>query len=264
MQHCVDHFNSSAWKLLEDDALKSAKDFVRSYSVSEQHREKDREIQLEDVGELFEDYAAEELQQDAYLNIGRRTENTRREIEGLQLQRLTSEELETVQNLYGTQNLFKCLEDSCFASEIGFDRKERLHAHIRDHHSLPDAEVQFPKAMKLTQKSFSNAASKGDVAAISAFLDYGLKVNGRVTRLNEYPLYLASRGGHFEACKLLLANGANVYSPYLRRQHRPKRKHQAEVWTDPTAYPPVDAAVYRGNHEIAPPLPASGSHFQAR
>ncbi|TRD00464.1 c-type cytochrome [Mesorhizobium sp. WSM4303] len=53
-----------------------------------------------------------------------------------------------------------------------------------------------------------DAATKGDVAAITAALDAGAGVDesdGHAT-----PLYLAVRGGHFAAAKLLVERGANV------------------------------------------------------
>ena len=53
-----------------------------------------------------------------------------------------------------------------------------------------------------------DAAIKGDVAAITAALDAGAGVNesdGRAT-----PLYLAVRGGHLAAAKLLIERGADV------------------------------------------------------
>ncbi len=53
-----------------------------------------------------------------------------------------------------------------------------------------------------------DAAMKGDVAAITAALDAGAGVDesdGRTT-----PLYLAVRGGHFAAAKLLIERGADV------------------------------------------------------
>ena len=53
-----------------------------------------------------------------------------------------------------------------------------------------------------------DAAMKGDVAAITAALDAGAGVDesdGRAT-----PLYLAVRGGHFAAAKLLMERGADV------------------------------------------------------
>ena len=53
-----------------------------------------------------------------------------------------------------------------------------------------------------------DAAKKGDVAAVAAALDAGVGVdesNGSAT-----PLYLAVRGGHFAAAKLLMERGADV------------------------------------------------------
>ena len=53
-----------------------------------------------------------------------------------------------------------------------------------------------------------DAAAKGDVAAITAALDAGAGVDesdGRTT-----PLYLAVKGGHFAAAKLLIERGADV------------------------------------------------------
>ena len=53
-----------------------------------------------------------------------------------------------------------------------------------------------------------DAATKGDVAAITAALDAGAGVDesdGKAT-----PLYLAVRGGHFAAAKLLIERGADV------------------------------------------------------
>ena len=53
-----------------------------------------------------------------------------------------------------------------------------------------------------------DAAIKGDVAAITAALDAGAAIDesdGRAT-----PLYLAVRGGHFAAAKLLMERGADV------------------------------------------------------
>ncbi len=53
-----------------------------------------------------------------------------------------------------------------------------------------------------------DAANKGDVAAITAALDAGASIDesdGRAT-----PLYLAVRGGHLAAAKLLMERGADV------------------------------------------------------
>ncbi|WP_419695657.1 ankyrin repeat domain-containing protein [Mesorhizobium muleiense] len=53
-----------------------------------------------------------------------------------------------------------------------------------------------------------DAAKTGDVAAIAAALDAGADVDesdGQAT-----PLYLAVRGGHFAAAKLLIERGADV------------------------------------------------------
>ena len=58
-----------------------------------------------------------------------------------------------------------------------------------------------------------DAAIKGDVAAITAALDAGAAIDesdGRAT-----PLYLAVRGEHFAAAKLLMERGADVNAPTL-------------------------------------------------
>src|SRR4051812_29924159 len=53
-----------------------------------------------------------------------------------------------------------------------------------------------------------DAAIKGDVAAITAALDAGAGVDERGGPAT--PLYLAVRGGHLAAAKLLIERGANV------------------------------------------------------
>ena len=56
-----------------------------------------------------------------------------------------------------------------------------------------------------------DAAKKGDVAAITAALDAGAGVDETdESDVRMTPLYLAVRGGHFEAAKLLLDRGADV------------------------------------------------------
>ncbi|ESX89239.1 ankyrin [Mesorhizobium sp. LSHC412B00] len=63
-----------------------------------------------------------------------------------------------------------------------------------------------------------DAAMKGDVAAITAALDAGAGVDesdGRTT-----PLYLAVKGGHFAAAKLLIERGADVNAVPDPRQRR--------------------------------------------
>ncbi|TIL83104.1 MAG: hypothetical protein E5Y89_02175, partial [Mesorhizobium sp.] len=53
-----------------------------------------------------------------------------------------------------------------------------------------------------------DAATKGDVAGITAALDAGAGVDesdGKAT-----PLYLAVKGGHFAAAKLLIGRGADI------------------------------------------------------
>lgn len=280
VQHCLNHFEkSSAWELREHDAIyritmKSIEDFVRSYSVSDQHQDTDREIQYEDIVRLLQDNTADKQHQDAHLSIGRRTIHIRREIENLHRQSLTPEELETIRNLYEPRTVFKCPrikcvffstgfdkeadrarhvdrhdrpfccpEDSCFAFKLGFDRKERLDEHLRDHHSPLDTGLRFPKPVVLTQQILCNASSRGDVVAISAILDCGLDVNGRSVRLRDFPLYLAAKKGHFEACKLLLERGAKVYLPETRETDVDTPKD--------TPFPPMDAAVQNRNHNIA-------------
>ncbi|SFQ16845.1 cytochrome c [Mesorhizobium sp. NFR06] len=67
----------------------------------------------------------------------------------------------------------------------------------------------FP--IELRAAAIHDAAKNGDVAAITAALDAGAGVDesdesdGRMT-----PLYLAVRGGHFAAAKLLMERGADV------------------------------------------------------
>lgn len=273
VQYCLDHFEkSSAWELREHNAIyritmKSIEDFVRSYSVSDQYRDTDRELLYEDIVRLLQDNTADKQHQDTHLNIGRRTIHIRREIENLHRQSLTPEELEAIWNLYEPRTVFKCPkikcvffstgfdkqadrerhvddhdrpfhcpEDSCFAFQLGFNRREGLDKHLRDHHSPPDTSLRFPKPVGLTNKALCNATSRGDVGAISAILDCGVAVNGPGIHLTECPLYLAAEKGHFEACKLLLERGARVYLP----GHR----------TINTPFPPLDIALQRGNYDI--------------
>lgn len=66
--------------------------------------------------------------------------------------------------------------------------------------------VHFP--VELRAAAIHDAATKGDVAAITAALDAGAGVDesdGSAT-----PLYLAVRAGHFAAAKLLIERGADV------------------------------------------------------
>ncbi|TGT04396.1 ankyrin repeat domain-containing protein, partial [Mesorhizobium sp. M8A.F.Ca.ET.213.01.1.1] len=56
-----------------------------------------------------------------------------------------------------------------------------------------------------------DAAKEGDVAAITAALDAGAGVNeSDESDVRMTPLYLAVRGGHFAAAKLLIERGADV------------------------------------------------------
>ncbi|MEI9404998.1 ankyrin repeat domain-containing protein [Mesorhizobium argentiipisi] len=66
--------------------------------------------------------------------------------------------------------------------------------------------VYFP--IELRAAAIHDAAKNGDVAAITAALDAGAGVDesdGQAT-----PLYLAIRGGHLAAAKLLIERGADV------------------------------------------------------
>lgn len=288
VRYCLDHMHkSSAWTLLEDGenhetyrrTMTSTEGFIRSYSVSKKYLGANRELQYVDIEEILQDHATDIQQQDTHLNIGSRTNSIRREIEDLNRQTLTSEELEAVENLYGPRITFKCPrikcvsfstgfdnkegrdqhvnchdrpfccpEDSCFAFQLGFDQKERLYQHIKDHHSPSKNVPQFPRPVVLTHQTLCNAASRGDVIAISAVLDCGLPADASGNRLKENPLYLAAKAGHFKACEMLLERGAGVY-------HEPTLQgftsRSAYLQGRDTAFPAVDIAVENRYPDIA-------------
>jgi cytochrome c len=71
---------------------------------------------------------------------------------------------------------------------------------------IPLLLVHFP--IESRAAPIHDAAKRGDVAAITAALDAGAGVNENDG--NATPLYLAVRGGHFAAAKLLIERGADV------------------------------------------------------
>lgn len=288
VRYCLDHMHkSSAWTLLEDgenhetyrSTMTLTEGFIRSYNVSKKCISADRELEYVDIEEILQDHATDIQQQDTHLNIGSRTNGIRREIESLDRQTLTPEELETVENLYGPRISFKCPrikcvffstgfdskegryqhvnchdrpfccpEDSCFAFQLGFDQKERLYQHIKDHHSPLENVPRFPRPVVLTHRTLCNAASRGDVIAISAILDCGLAVD-RTNRLNETPLYLAAKAGHFKACEVLLERGAEVY--HKRTSAQGVTSRLVLLQGRGTAFPAVDTAVENRYPDIA-------------
>ena len=69
--------------------------------------------------------------------------------------------------------------------------------------------VMAQNAQQELNEQFWEAVRKGDVAAVTAFLDKGVDVNAKF-RYGQTALFKAAERGHTEVVKLLLARGADV------------------------------------------------------
>lgn len=187
---------------------------------------------------------------------GCRTLIIRRHIEQIRLQDLSPSDIEIIENVYGLQAIYKCPKvwcdyfsngfdkeqhrmahvqcherpfscptEGCFALEFGFDTQSKLNEHVKQHHKSNEEGLRFPRTGKNgnkmdgveDQSKFSDAARRGDLATLSAFLEPGpiteeffrsitVWVTGNwLLKLD--PLYQAAKEGHVGVCKLLLERG---------------------------------------------------------
>lgn len=181
---------------------------------------------------------------------GSRTITIREHIERIRLQDLSrSGDDEIINNVYGLQVIYKCprvwcdyfwkgfnddrdrmrhvqchdrpfscAEEGCFASNLGFDTQDKLNDHVRKYHPSSGEQLGFPTTGKRGERkndTIQDAARRGDLAAVSAFLrseQTPAKGASRYTtantpyggQLSHDPLYQAAKGGHVDICKLLL------------------------------------------------------------
>jgi len=109
---------------------------------------------------------------------------------------------------------FRCSVEGCYGNEIGFFSRADLDEHSERFH-LNHSAVQFssPRLFKPSSKAMLVAATKGDLAQLSACVSAGIPIDeSRTGREGNNTLYLAVENGHIHACQYLLEQGANINS----------------------------------------------------
>lgn len=242
MQHCLGHFErcDGLEIVTHEDALpilqhttEAARDFLAMYSLPTPQNP--AALSYADITKFFSQLPKDARERASKFTICYRTLSIRKQLEVLHLQDLPTEDVETINNIYGLQVTYKCpkiwcdcfsngfeneeertnhvrchdrpfccAEEGCFAFQFGFDTQRKLEKHVTQHHMSPDDEIRFPKTQR-KDDTLASAARRGDLAAISALLEHPPFAHPKGFRGD--PLWQAATHGHVEACKLLLDSG---------------------------------------------------------
>ncbi|KAI0857460.1 WD40 repeat-like protein [Xylaria cubensis] len=263
VQFWFDHFQACAESIAELDpdiyleAMSNAKAVLVAYGLPSKMKRLSNTQGDEEVAKTLAGLPTDGYERNAYFNIEYRTTMIRNVIETLDRQALHPTVREILANLQGNiasykcskpwcesftagfgnaedrkqhadrhDRPFRCPSNNCFASRLGYDTRAKLDQHQKSHHPDPDNdEIRFPKIATKKKATAWTAAAQGDLATISSLLDSGTGVNR--SNGGEPLIYIASKSGHFEICKLLLQRGANVNLP--KRQDGRTALHAAVV-----------------------------------
>lgn len=253
VQHCLDHFELrtglESHQDMHQQTMESARQFLATYSLSVPPNL--AEMSHQDVANFFSQLPKDKRDRASRLSIEFSTLDIRAIIEQVRVEDLTREDKTLISNVYGKQITYKCpkiwcdyfstgfdnkedrlkhvdshelpfrcSDECCFAFQLGYSRKCKLEEHKIRYHSPVEDEVRFPKAMKPRDNdTLLEAAARNDLAAMLAFLESGIPVDGMLTESkqhpeNRIPICRAAKNGHIEACKLLLEWGATLSNSY--------------------------------------------------
>lgn len=249
VQHCFDHLKNyteleSPENLLEE-TMESARVFLATYSLPVPQNV--AVLSHRDISNFFNQLPKEKRERADTLAIGYRTLDIRTVIEQIRTQDLPPWDESFIRNVYGQQvtykcpkiwcdyfsigfdktedrqkhvdshdRPFRCPEEECFASQLGYSTKGKMEEHAKKYHSSAREELQFPQAIRRRENdTLLEAAGRNDLASMLAFLESGAAVDGiligsKKQPENRVPIYRAAKNGHEEACKLLLDWGANL------------------------------------------------------
>lgn len=249
VQHCLDHLENyteleSPENLLEE-TMESARVFLATYSLPVPQNV--AVLSHRDISNFFNQLPKDKRERADTLAIGYRTLDIRTVIEQIRTQDLPPWDESFIRNVYGQQvtykcpkiwcdyfsmgldknedrqkhvdshnRPFRCSEEDCFASQLGYSCKSQMEWHKSKYHSSEREELRFPQSMvRRDNDTLLEAAGQNDLASMLAFLESGAAVDGILSGSkkkpeNRVPIYRAAKNGHAEACKLLLDWGANL------------------------------------------------------
>ena len=107
--------------------------------------------------------------------------------------------------LGSTKLPFRCGNDGCYRSQVGFARESELARHNERLHSEA-VSVDFPSDIR---GNIFKAAAQGQLEVIQDLVSRGTSVNSR-DKNESTPLFLAARAGNCQVCRWLLEHGAEV------------------------------------------------------
>lgn len=252
VQHCLDHFESCTGLESHQDILEqtmeSAREFIATYSLP--IPENLAALSHNDIADFFRQLPKDKRERANRFTIEYRTLDIRTAIEQIRVQDLSPEAKALISNVYGKEvrykcpkiwcdyflmgfdkhedrqthvhshdRPFRCSEAGCFAFQLGYSSMNELEKHTKTYHSPVGDEPRFPKAIRPRDDTLMEAAGRNDLAAMLAFLESGISVEGTMTDSkkrpqNRIPICRAAKSGHVEACKLLLEWGANLGDSY--------------------------------------------------
>lgn len=267
VQYCLDHFLKSTEPRDPDvtqttvlNAVKAAGDFLKSYSMPEKLDETYNHFSRGAVTEFIRGLPEDPREREQYFDITCRTAAIRQQIEEVRCGPATTEEKDIINNLYGFQGIFKCpkswcahftagfdtkmdrtkhincherpyycSEESCFASQFGFEDEDKLKQHVIRHHPPDDASVRFPKMSGRRQGAGKHsgqgdsephtdspeiadflkiAITQGDMASVLRILASNEEFKDLRARS---ALILAAEHGQLELCKQLLDGNLKLF-----------------------------------------------------
>lgn len=272
VQHCWDHFEKSRGMNATKEAsvfqgtMELAGAFLSSYSLSTRFQKSDAVFQHDEILRFANELPKEKRDRADQFSLGYRTISVRKQIEAMRCEDLAPDDLDIVNNLYGphiiykchkpwcdffltgfetekdrTQHTdrhdrpFRCAEKDCFGLKIGFETKSQLDHHQKDHHTGDT--IRFPQPRpKKQEDNIWNAAEKGELSKVAAFLDKGVAANHSKSKATAYktPLYFATLNGHLDVCNLLLERGRVFPMPsddYMRLVDIAMSKGRRDIWT---------------------------------
>lgn len=239
--------------------------FLKSYSLSRKFQKSDTGVQHDEILRFANELPKEKRERADRFNFEYRTISIRKQIEAIRCEDVAPEDLDIINNLYGphiiykchkpwcdfflagfetekdrTQHTarhdrpFRCAEEDCFGLEIGFETKAQLDQHQKDHHAGDT--IQFPQTRpKKQEDNIWDAAERGELSKVAAFLDKGVAANHSKSKATAYktPLYFATLNGHLEVCKLLLERGRVFPMPsndYMRLAEIAMSSGRRDIW----------------------------------
>jgi hypothetical protein len=101
---------------------------------------------------------------------------------------------------------FRCGSDGCYGYQIGFAKESELVKHNNRVHCQV-ACMDFPPAVGNTR--IFAAAKNGKVDVLQALVGSGIDINA-MSNDKATPLFLAAKAGHYQVCRWLLEQGAEV------------------------------------------------------